>query len=218
VADVVDRAVNPVVGVAAPAVDQVVDPVIDRVVDPAVDVAAPVLDPVLDVLAPVVTPITEVVDPPIPGRPVTPPVLGPVVGIVDPVATPVVEPLIPVVGHVVPPIGGASLLPIGATSGSEPPDALSATAPSSTRPDTASITLDPAASPSDLPTLPPNSNEPFAPLLSSTSASGGVPFQLLLFAVAVMLAGFFGSRARRLLLLGAITPRFAAVSLSARPG
>jgi hypothetical protein len=171
-----------------------------------------------------VAPIAGVVGPADPFGPVIPPVVpptpvtAPVVGIVDPVATPVVEPLVPVVGHVVPPIGGAALLPIGDTSGTQP-DPPTGTAPSSgTRPVIASITIDPAQSPLDLPTLPPGSNEPFAPFSSSTSASGGLPLQLLLFAVAVMLAAFLVPRVRRLLLLGAITPRFALVSLTARPG
>jgi hypothetical protein len=166
-----------------------------------------------------VTPITDVVDPITPAGPVIPPALAPAVGTVDPAATPAIEPLTPVAGRVVPPIGGASLLPMGASSGTQPLDLIAGITPSSSSAhDTASITLDPAPSPSGLPTLPPGSNEPFAPVSSSTSASGGVPYQLLLFAVLAMLAGFLGSRPRRLLLLGAITPRFTAVFLSARPG
>jgi hypothetical protein len=220
--DVVAPVVDPAVDVVAPVVDpvlEVVAPVVTPVVDvvaPVLEVVAPVVTPIVDVVAPVVTPITDVVDPTTPAGPVIPPVLAPAVGTVDPVATPAIEPLTPVAVRVVPPSGAASVLPIGAASGAQPPDLIAGITPAAR--DTASITLDSAPSPSGIPTLPPNSNEPFAPLSSSTSASGGVPYQLLLFAVLAMLAGLLGSRARRLLLLGAITPRFTAVYLSARPG
>jgi hypothetical protein len=223
VVDVVDQVVTTV----DPAVD-VVSPVVDPVVDPVLGVAGPVVDPVLDpvlgVVAPVVQPIVDIVDPAIPTGPVIAPVVpptpvtAPVAGIGVPGANPGVEPLLPVVGRVVPPSGGHALLPTGADSGTQPLDAPSGTVPSSTPQATASITIDPALSPFDLPTLPPVSNEPFAPFSSSTSASGGVPFQLLLFGVAAMLAAFLASRARRLWLLGAMTPRFALVSLTERPG
>jgi hypothetical protein len=59
---------------------------------------------------------------------------------------------------------------------------------------------------------------PWSTASSTASTGGGPSLQPLLFAVVGALAAFFGPRARRMRLFGAVVPRFAFVSLTERPG
>jgi hypothetical protein len=70
---------------------------------------------------------------------------------------------------------------------------------------------DPAPSDSMPPTPP-------APAAWSPAGSGGAPLTLLLLALTAAFAALVVPRARRLFVAGAVTPRFALVSLAERPG
>jgi hypothetical protein len=232
---------QPVVDSLPATASTVVDPVLDTVapmagpvrdaVTPMTDILDPVLAPVLDplvspILDSVVAPITRVVGP----------VVAPITGIVDRIAPPVVHPVVPRSGGhgaaATPTVGGLTLaIPRHAPAlrGDTPPSLVASSAvstPTIARP-VASPSVPGEASASiggesSMPALPtaPARNVPAAPFPSTTSAStnGSAPLQLLLFAVGVSLAVFFGPRARRIWLSGVAQPRFAFLSLTERPG